>query len=420
MMLRRCFVAVAMGVFLNGARQIVGRRTDWLSPLPSGLLCSAFAVQPAILLVPPARLHAADRPAAVVERRPMYHKWHVLVSSADLTDWRYLAFPALLDCGDEVLVSFKRGRSHAADPGATLELVRLDPTTGQACGRQTLAQLDNHIMQMGEWVRFPNGDIASYIDVQAKGDATARAGLHVVRSTDGGKIFGPLERVGVVEGVEYGYAFQAVVEQSSTWLLAMTFSNLTGGKSVYPPRPHAGSVNVLRSDDNGSTWRFVRNLSHEFGDVPINESTFVRHGDGFLVSTRGYDDRQRVHLTDASFHVLRQVDLTATHPFIASHLGRPRLFARDGQVYLLGRNWTPAPRVMQLCLFRLHPATLTVSSYSILDNAEKANIYDGYYAMPYFRESGGDTLFHVVDYKGIKGRPAPDIILHAYHWDEVK
>ena len=75
---------------------------------------------------------------------------------------------------------------------------------------------------------------------------------------------------------------------------------------------------------------------------------------------------------------------------------------------------------MQLCLFRLDPATLTVSAYSILDNAEKENVYDGYYAMPYFREAGGDTMLYVVNYKGIKGQPAPDIIRHEYRWDEVK
>jgi hypothetical protein len=178
-------------------------------------------------------------------------------------------------------------------------------------------------------------------------------------------------------------------------------------------------VDVIRSDDHGTTWRFVRNLSQEFGEVPINESAFIRHGDGFLVSTRGYDDRQRVHLTDASFRVLRQCDLTATHSFITSHLGRPRVFTRDDSVYLLGRNWTTAPRAMQLCLFRLDPAKLTVVSYSVLNNAGKENVVDGYYAMPYFRGSGADTLLYVVDYKAVKGQP-PEIIRHEYRWDEVK
>ncbi|MEY2881284.1 MAG: hypothetical protein RLZZ15_3664, partial [Verrucomicrobiota bacterium] len=308
------------------------------------------------------------------------------------------------------------------DVGAALDLLRLDPATGRVTTRQTLAQLDGHIMQMGEWVRFANGDLANFIDVQTPASATTRAGLHAVWSRDGGKTFGPLARVGVIDGVEYGYAFDAVTEGATTWMLAMTFSNLAGGKSVDPPRPHAGSVDVIRTEDNGRSWRFVRNLSHEFGDVPLNESALLRHGDGWLVSTRGYDNRQRLHRTDATFRVVAQTDLTATHAIVGTHVGRPRLFARDGGVYLLGRSSTQpanaAARPMQLALYRLDPAALTIAAYAILDNAENARVTDGYYAVPYFRGTGAETRMHVVTYKGSDGKP-PDLMHLTFRWADV-
>jgi hypothetical protein len=163
----------------------------------------------------------------------------------------------------------------------------------------------------------------------------------------------------------------------------------------------------------------VRNLSHEFGDVPINESAFIRQGDGFLVTTRGYDNHERLHLTDATFRVQRQTDLTAMHPFITSHVGRPRLFVRDGQIYLLGRNVSKKGMPMQLALFRIDPETLGATSHVILDNAEMQNVTDGYYAMPWFRGTGEATMLHIVTYKGRDKQP-PDIVHFAFRWDEVK
>src|SRR5690606_2911942 len=153
----------------------------------------------------------------------------------------------------------------------------------------------------GEWVRFPNGDIANYIDAQQAVRGADRIGLRVVRSTDGGRTFGTVECVGIVDRVEYGYAFNAVSEGRTTWMLAMTFSYLTGGKAAPGAPRAAGAVDIIRSDDDGRRWRFVRSLTQEFGNVPINESAFIRQGRGFLVSTRGYDSRQRLHLTDDTF-----------------------------------------------------------------------------------------------------------------------
>lgn len=383
-------------------------------------------------------LSAAAIAVDVPRLTPVHRSERVLVATDNFQERHYLAFPDLLDLGDEVLVSFKRGKAHANDDGAVLDTIRIDKETDRVVASQIIARLGDKIMQMGEWVRFPNGDIGNYIDTQ-QSTAPARVGLHSTRSTDGGRTFGPLERVGVVDGVEYGYPFEFVVEGTTTWMLVMSFSNLEGGYSVHPPRPQAGPVSILRSEDSGRTWKFVRNLSREFGEIPINESSFVRHGDGFLVVTRGYDNRVRLHSTDHEFKLRHQVDLTGTYPFIESYVGRPRLFARDGRVYLMGRNWTqsalpPAaagasgeikdgvpnfPAAMKLCLFRLDPATLAVSAYAILDNAEGANVTDGYYPVPYFREKDGRTYLRVIDYKGTNRQP-PQIMEFEYLWDEVR
>ena len=353
-------------------------------------------------------------------RAPAPLSREIVLASAAAGAWPYLAFPSLLDLGDEVLVSYKRARSHAQDAGAGLDLVRLDPFRGRVTAPpDTIARAEGRIMQMGEWVRFGDGGIANYIDAQAPGRSTTRTGLLVVRSADGGRTFGPPERVGVIDGVEYGYAFDHITEGATTWMLVMTFANLPGGRSVHPQRPHAGPVDVIRSDDHGRTWRLVRGLTREFGDVPINESAFIRHGDGFLVVTRGYDNRARLHFTDAAFRVLRQADLTAAHAFITSHVGRPRLFARDGRVYLLGRNVSAAGRPMQLALFRIDVATLTAASHLVLDNADEARVTDGYYAAPWFRGEGADARLHVVTYRGDAGRP-PDLLHLVFRWGDLQ
>lgn len=372
--------------------------------------------------------------AGAVQRVPVFRKSQVIMSYGENVVRPYLAFPAVIDLGDDVLISYKRTRSHGGDNGSVQESVRINGLTGAVRELQVMAKLDGAIMQSGEWVRFPNGDIGNYIDTQQTdpADVTTRIGARFVRSTDGGHTFGPVERIGVVDGVEYGYPFEFITEGNETWMLVMTFSSLTGGKAVIAERPKSGSVDVLHSTDNGRTWHFVRNLSREFGGISINESTFIRHGDGFLISTRGYDSTHRLHHVDAKFNQIRQINLTGTYAFIKAHVGRPRLFARDGKIYLLGRNTTQSSSEknadparpggsmpMQLCLFRIEPDRLVISAYAILDNAENARVSDGYYAVPYFRTVDGKTRLNIITYKGVNKRP-PQIVRFEYLWDEVR
>lgn len=337
---------------------------------------------------------------------------HTLEAGGD-----YLAFPTVMDLGGEVLVSFKRGKSHAADAGSVQDLMRIEKATGKVLFNGTLAAVDNEIMQMGEWVRFANGDVANYIDAQAA-QGSLRTGLRVVRSNDDAKSFGPVQRAGKIEGVEYGYAFDSITRGPTTWMLVMTFANLTGGKLVHKTKSQPGSVDVIRSDDNGISWRFVRSITSELGGAPINESAFMAHGDGFIVTARGYDNREWLLRTDAGFKLIAKTDLNAANEAITSHIGRPRLFQRDGGFYLLGRNWIEKG-VMQLALFKFDPQTLAITRHVVLDNAEKKPVADGYYAQPYWTEKQGRTGFHVVTYKSGKQK-VPDIIRLEFDWEEVR
>jgi len=339
----------------------------------------------------------------------------ILAASAETPDRPYLAFPAILDLGAEVLVSFKHGRLHAGDADATLDWMRFDKASNRKLSQGTLAELKGEIMQMGEWVRFPNGDIANYVDAHKTG--VRRSGLCVVRSEDGGRTFGPVQRLGLVDGVEYGYAFDAISRNGSTWMLVMTFANLPGGKLVYKYSSQPGSVDVIRSDDNGRTWRFVRSLTQELGGAPINESAFVAHGERFIVASRGYDSRQWLLRTDADVRLVARTNLPAAHPFLQS-IDRPRLFQRDGSFYLLGRNRV-GQRATELALFEFNPETLAILRHILLDTAQDQSPGDSFYAQPFWHERDGQTRFHIITYKRGAG-PGLDIVRLEFNWEEVR
>ncbi|MBI4626153.1 MAG: exo-alpha-sialidase [Verrucomicrobia bacterium] len=146
---------------------------------------------------------------------------------------------------------------------------------------------------------------------------------------------------------------------------------------------HKFSQTLIASDDHGATWRFVRDLTTEFGGIPINESALI--------------------------------------PW------------RDGWHYLVGRNWTQplaanARAPMQLCWFRFSPETLALETCVALDNAERNNVVDGYYATAHWRERDGVGLLNIVTYKRADFVTAqrtrsfhdPDLVRLEFVWDEVK
>jgi hypothetical protein len=348
---------------------------------------------------------------------------YIVRSDQQPADLKYLAFPAVLSVGpDEIWVACKAGAKHATDAGAGILVVSHRLSTGETRAMATLRPEAPKLYQMAEWVRFPNGTIALYLDVHAIGHDNRhyRTGAETYTWDARLRAFSGPTALGPISGVTYGYPFDFVSAEQTTWQLIMSFGYLPGGR---------WSVDAVRSDDNGASWSLVRNLSTEFGNLRLNESGLMRHGNGFIVATRGYDARARLHLTDGNFKVRKQLELTGKYPFINSYVGRPRVFMRDGHGYLIGRNWTrpldtPAerggkPGAMKLGLFRFDLETLEITGHAVLDNAEEDNVTDGYYAFPIFSERHGETWLHVITYKA-KNQQPPDIVRLDYRWSEIK
>ena len=329
-----------------------------------------------------------------------------------------MAFPAILRLNpDEVLVSFKRGTQHGGGKEARLDMMHFDTKNNVIIERKNLASDPELIHQMGEWVEFPDGSIKLYIDSQHSGHDkdNYRTGLRQVsvRKTKNGFEASKTELAPMVDGREYGYAFDFIVKDKITYMLVMGFGYRPGGK---------WSVDVIQSKNNGKSWSLVRNLTEEFGGHKINESAFIPWEDGFMVTTREYGHSQRIYFTDAEFKVIKENNLSSAYGFIESHIGRPRLFSRDGNLYLLGRNWRTMEgegRRMELGLFKINPKSLAVEKWFILDNSERAHITDGYYAAPYFQEKEGKTFFNMINYKGAN-KAFPSIERYEFLWDEIK
>ena len=365
-----------------------------------------LSIRSILLVVPliPLSLFAAE-PTATIPPVPTYRIEETVQSYRGTGTQDYLAFPAIVKSGkNEILLSYKRGEAHLKDTGAVLEIIRYDLNSGRIIQDPIQLGIADEIMQMGEWIRFPDGTLGTYIDAQKidKEGKHARTGLLQAISRDNGRSFEPLERVGIIDGVEYGYLFNTAIVGQRLYALIMTFEYLEGGRR---------SVDALYTDDNGETWHFLRNLNEEFGDIRINESSLLPFRKGFIVATRGYDNKQRLHQVDLNFKLILETNITKKTASIDSYIGRPRLFTYQGNYFLIGRNWRAADRTipMEQALIRFNPASLEVEKHFVLDNVEQGKVTDGYYPCPILVDTGDKQLLNVFDYRSLMGNPA-DII----------
>ncbi len=356
---------------------------------------------------------AAAEPTAAVPLKPNYKIEETIVSYRGTGTMDYLAFPSIVPSGkDEIMLAYKRGTDHGWDPGSQIEIVRFDLISGKAIQDPIHLSVPEGIMEMGQWVRFPDGSLGNYIDAQKLDEDGKhfRMGLLSAISHNNGKSFGPLERVGVIDGVEYGYLFDSVIVGQRLYALIMTFEYLAGGRRT---------VDALYTDDNGRTWHFINNLSQEFGDIRINESSLLPYEDGFLVVTRGYDLMVRLHQVDEHFKLIKESNLTENNESIGAYIGRPRLMTYDGAYFLMGRNFPPPYREvpMELALLRFDPESLIVEKHFVLDNEERGDVTDGYYTAPVLVEADKKTLLNIFTYRALFGN-SPDILRLQFDGEE--
>lgn len=356
--------------------------------------------------------------------RPVWkQEWRIL-RTEDTGFETYYAFPTLLRTKEEVRIVIKSGEKHMNDEHASLAQVTLSAPEQKVKSVDVIYEEEGFTPQMGEIFQMPNGDVCIYIDMQ-KSLTSTRTGLWELRSKDGGQTYPISHPVGVINGIEYGYAMDLIAKDGQVWMLAMSFAYQQGGCKR--------EVHLLTSRDNGESWEFCANLKELFG-FPFNECALLECDEGFLVFTRGEIDRetrqnifddfesgQHLVVLDNEYRVLRMRDYHATTKFFTL-TGRPRLYWLNGELCLFTRQWNENKenRMMSCDLFRLDPQTMDIRSRVRLDEP-RFPWQDGHYPVVYTQ----DGLLHVVTYitcnldeREISPRKC-DLVQLSFRMDEV-
>ena len=338
---------------------------------------------------------------------PEYQEMRRLRSTKRTGYARYYAFPAILHADqNRVLIAYKNGVNHGRDPQGTqvkLEQITLDIPSQRVTEETVVFDQTPYIPQMGEYVCMPNGDICLYVDMQRMEESVnVRTGMEEIRSKDGGKTYLPSRRLGVVDGVEYGYPLNFCEKNGRVYMLAMTFPNLAGSKG-------RRQVHVISSADNGASWRFEVNLTEKLS-LEFNESALLATQEGFALFTRGESARHQENagtdaeapaclvMLDDAFHLLRMRDYRHTRNDF-SQVGRPRLYRYRDILLLITRQHihTNMGIRMALDLFAIEPRSLEIRARFRL-NDPVAEEQDGHYANLYLDETGKKPMLRVVDY----------------------
>ncbi len=321
----------------------------------------------------------------------------------------YSAFPSIIEMdNDEIFIVYKQGYSHMNDDG-DMEAIIYNSATETVVSRFVIDDEVSENAQNPEVLRMPNGDLVIYNDIQrTTSSGRQRIKIKEYRSTDNGRTWNVVrDSLKDNTGIEYGYTFDDAVIGDRIYMLAMTFPEFDN-QLASPGR----SVHMIYSDDNGETWIHLKNLNEEFG-YAFNESTFEPYEDGFVVFTRGDAQSTRIYVTDINMNVEKSRILSGNVDCINAS-GRPKLFIKDGEYYVLMRGYPSNTSGMKLVLHKFDMETLLPVNCIILDSTNG----DGFYAEPYFKTKNGMEYFNAITYCAVDSSK-PDVIRLEYAWEEL-
>ena len=170
-------------------------------------------------------------------------------------------------------------------------------------------------------------------------------------------------------------------------------------------------MHLLATDDNGRTWENVADVSACVNDF-INESSLCVYNGKLYIAIRPTKQEYMIlAVLDSDFRLVHLRRLCTEEGI--SEIGRPKLFLRDGKMYMIIRNRIKEGRIMRLDLIRLNTETLLPEKITVIDDEYTK---DGQYAEPYF--DGEDIC--IITYRCNDGGATPDITHFRCRWDDVK
>ncbi len=356
---------------------------------------------------------------------PEYIKAQILSSATPeqcghdtANDLLYSAFPSVKKVSDEkAIIIFHRGVKHAYSHGV-LDCIIYNPTTEEVIEQKVIYDpgVAEYNAQNADLMILPNGDLYITLNVQHSNNAADPYESLVFRSTDEGETWVKEQQPTDQFGHHYSVVHDYAIVGNDVYMLAAKDPQLNNDDSL-------DYMCLVKSSDNCETWEYVNNLTNEL-KYAFNEST-IEYYDGKLVFVgRGDKKVTKAALLnlDGTADKIRNIGVDFD---CIDHNGKAEIILKDGEYYLILRSiLNDVGNAMELPLFRMDPATLSLETYVELQPKNTGtNGGDGFYAESFFHEKDGETYFNVITYTRAYTNTSsgvPSIVRFEYKWDEIK